>query len=162
MLKVSGKYHTFLTKRFDRIGQDRVHFASAMTKCGYTEELLRNKMASYLELAEVIKYETVKNKDDLKQLWTRIVFSIAVSNTDDQLRNHGFLLEQDGWKLSPAYDLNPSIDKEGLALNIDMEDNSLSFNLALSVAEYFGISRNTADDIISNVKKEVGGTLQVH
>lgn len=70
-------------------------------------------------------------------LWRRIVFNIAISNTDDHLRNHGFILTEKGWILSPAYDLNPSIEKDGLSLNIDMVDNSMDFNLAKSVGEYF-------------------------
>ena len=69
----------------------------------------------------------------MQQLWRRIVFNIAVSNTDDHLRNRGLTLNEKGWELSPAYDLNPSTEKDGLALNIDMDDNSLNFALAKSV-----------------------------
>lgn len=89
--------------------------------------------------------------ENLRQLWRRIVFNIAVSNTDDHLRNHGFILNEKGWKLSPAYDLNPSTEKNGLALNIDMNDNSLDFKLAKSVGEYFRLSENEMDDIIQEV-----------
>lgn len=70
----------------------------------------------------------------------RIGFNIAISNTDDHLRNHGFILSAEGWKLSPAYDLNPSIDKDGLSLNIDMHNNDLNFDLAKSVDEYFRLN----------------------
>ena len=88
--KVSGKYHTFLTKRFDRIQKERIHFASAMTMTGYSEEILKDTSASYLEIAEFIQFSGAYPRADLHQLWRRIVFNIAVSNTDDHLRNHGF------------------------------------------------------------------------
>ena len=114
--KLSGAYNTFLTKRFDRKLNERIHFASAMTMTGNYEEALRDKNASYLEIAEFIKYSGAENMEDLHQLWRRIVFNISISNTDDHLRNHGFLLSNKGWRLSPAYDINPSIDKDGLAL----------------------------------------------
>ncbi len=85
---------------------------------------------------------------DLRQLWGRIVFSIAVANTDDHLCNHGFLLEERGWRLSPADDINPSPDPSGLSLAIDEHDNSLDFGLALSVAKYFRLTGKEAQSII--------------
>jgi serine/threonine-protein kinase HipA len=85
-------------------------------------------------------------------MWLRIVFNISVSNTDDHLRNHGFLLTEKGWRLSPAYDINPSIDKDGLALNIDVENNSLDFNLAKSTGEYYMLTKNEMEEIISHVR----------
>ena len=88
---------------------------------------------------------------NLHQLWRRIVFNIAISNTDDHLRNHGFILTDKGWVLSPAYDLNPSIEKDGLSLNIDMDDNALDFELAKSVGEYFRLSENEMETILSEV-----------
>ncbi|MDX2071581.1 MAG: HipA domain-containing protein [Haliscomenobacter sp.] len=129
IMKVSGKHHTFLTKRFDRAQGERIHFASAMTMTGNNEESLKTYTPSYLDLAEFIRFSGVNIKADLQQLWRRIVFHIAVSNADDHLRNHGFLLSPNGWKLSPAYDLNPSTDKDGLALNIDIDSNALDFEL---------------------------------
>src|SRR5579863_66826 len=125
--KISGKHHTFFTKRFDRQNGERVHFASAMTMTGNNEDTIKENPASYLDIAEFIQYSGANNKADQHQLWRRIVFNIAISNTDDHLRNHGFILHQDGWRLSPAYDINPSIDKDGLALNIDMSDNALDY-----------------------------------
>jgi len=83
------------------------------------------------------------------------VFSIAVSNSDDYLRNHGFLLEEKGWRLSPAYDINPSPDSVGLSLAIDEHDNSLDFDLALSVAKYFRLTVEEAQLIIDSVKAAV-------
>jgi serine/threonine-protein kinase HipA len=153
--KVSGKYHTFFTKRFDRLKGERVHFASAMTMTGNNEETIKDKSASYLDIAEYIQFTGSKNKKDLYQLWKRIVFNIAISNTDDHLRNHGFILTKQGWILSPAFDINPSIEKEGLALNIDSDNNALDFELAKSVGEYFQLTNSEMDSIIKEVKANV-------
>lgn len=149
--KLSGAYNTFLTKRFDRILNERIHFASAMTMTGNYEEALRDKNASYLEIAEFIKYSGAENMEDLHQLWRRIVFNISISNTDDHLRNHGFLLSSKGWRLSPAYDINPSIDKDGLALNIDMDNNGLDFDLVKSVGEYFMLNTKQMEEILAQI-----------
>ncbi len=151
LTKLSGAFNTFLTKRFDRIQNERIHFASAMTMTGNYEEAIKDKNASYLEIAEVIKYSGAENMEDLHQLWRRIVFNISVSNTDDHLRNHGFLLTNKGWRLSPAYDINPSIDKDGLALNIDMDNNALDFDLAKSVGEYFMLNTKQMEEILTQV-----------
>lgn len=153
--KVAGKYHTFFTKRFDREGDTRIHFASAMTMTGNTEEKLRRKTASYLEIAEFIQFYGAYIESDLHQLWRRIIFNIAISNTDDHLRNHGFIINGKGWKLSPAFDVNPSIDKAGLSLNIDIDDNSLDMELARSVGDYFQISETQMDAIIEEVVASV-------
>ena len=153
--KVYGKYHTFFTKRFDRQHQDRIHFASAMTMTGNNEDTLKENSGTYLEIAEFIQFTGAQNKKDLHQLWRRIVFNIAVSNTDDHLRNHGFILTDQGWILSPAFDINPSIDKSGLSLNIDMENNALDYELAKSVGEYFQLTESSMDSIIIEVKAAV-------
>jgi serine/threonine-protein kinase HipA len=151
--KISGRHHTFFTKRFDRKKTARIHFASAMTMTGNNEETIKDHPASYLDLAEFIQFSGADNETDLHQLWRRIVFNIAISNTDDHLRNHGFILTSAGWRLSPAYDINPSIDKNGLALNIDTADNALSFELARSVGEYFQLNGKQMDKILSQVLK---------
>lgn len=151
MEKVSGKYHTFFTKRFDRLNGERVHFATAMTMTGNNEDTIKDSPASYLDIAEFIQYSGANNQADLHQLWRRIVFNIAISNTDDHLRNHGFLLKEHGWRLSPAYDINPSIEKGGLALSIDTHDNTLSFQLAKRVGEYFQLSDQQMEGIIYEV-----------
>jgi serine/threonine-protein kinase HipA len=126
-----------------------------MTMTGNYEEAIRDKNASYLEIAEFIKYSGAENMEDLHQLWRRIVFNISVSNTDDHLRNHGFLLTNKGWRLSPAYDVNPSIDKDGLALNIDMDNNNLDFELVKSVGEYFMLDIGQMNEILTRVKSVV-------
>lgn len=149
--KISGKYHTFFTKRFDRSGGERIHFSSAMTMTGNSEDTIRDNPGSYLEIAEFIQFSGSNIADDLEQLWRRIIFNIAISNTDDHYRNHGFIVVNNGWHLSPAYDINPSIDKIGLSLNIDMGDNSLDFELAKSVGVFFNLSNNDMDRIIDEV-----------
>lgn len=153
--KLGGLYHTFFTKRFDRKGTKRIHFASAMTMTGNTEETIKNQPASYLDLVEFIQNYGSNIEKNLSQLWRRIVFNIAISNTDDHLRNHGFILTKEGWILSPAYDLNPSIDKDGLALNINMDDNSLDFEVAKSIGEYFRLTKNERDQTIQEVTNSV-------
>lgn len=153
--KLGKKHHTFFTKRFDRNKEKRIHFASAMTMTGMNEEKLRFRTASYLDIAEFIQYSGMQAQEDLKNLWKRMVFSIAVSNTDDHLRNHGFLLRDKGWVLSPAYDINPSPDTAGLSLNIDTENNALDFDLALSVSEYFNLKSEQANEILEEVKQAV-------
>jgi len=153
--KIAGNHNTFFTKRFDRENGERIHFASAMTMTGNNEENIRDNHASYLDIAEFISNHGVNIEANLQQLWRRIVFNIAISNTDDHLRNHGFILTNEGWILSPAYDLNPSIEKEGLALNIDTNNNALDFELAKSVGEYFRLNTAQMDEIINCVLKAV-------
>lgn len=149
--KISGQYHTFLTQRFDRKGEDRIHFASAMTMTGNTEDSIKDTPPSYLEIVEFIENYGVDVEANLHQLWRRIVFNIAISNTDDHLRNHGFMLTDKGWVLSPAYDLNPSIEKDGLSLNIDMDDNALELDLVKSVGEYFRLGKEEMNTILDEV-----------
>jgi serine/threonine-protein kinase HipA len=153
--KVPGKFNTFFTKRFDRIKSERIHFASAMTMTGNNEDILKNTTASYLDIAEVIQQYGANIKEDLAQLWKRIIFNILISNTDDHLRNHGFILSNKGWILSPAYDINPSVDKNGLSLNIDMDNNDLDIELAKSVGEYFRLNMNAMNNIILEVAQAV-------
>jgi serine/threonine-protein kinase HipA len=154
--KFSSTHYTFLTKRFDRTETgERVHFASAMTMLGYTDGQDHADGISYLELVEFIQNYGANVKADLEELWRRIVFSICVSNTDDHLRNHGFILTNQGWVLSPAYDINPVETGMGLKLNISDEDNALDLDLALEVADYFRLSEQRALVIIEEVKKAV-------
>ena len=152
---IAGKYNTFFTKRFDRDKQERIHFASAMTMTGRNEELMRDDTPSYLDIVEFIQFSGTHVDKDLKQLWRRIVFNILISNTDDHLRNHGFVLTDEGWRLSPAYDVNPSIDKNGLALNIDMDNNMLDIELAKSVGPFFRLSEKEMSNVLDEVKSSV-------
>jgi len=160
--KFFTKQHTYLTRRFDRTPKGkRIHFASAMTLLGYTDGTDHHDGVSYLELAEFIMRNGAQVDQDLEELWRRIVFYISVSNTDDHLRNHGFLLTDKGWILSPGYDINPIQNASGLSLNISETDNSLDFDLALEVAEYFRIDQKKGKQIIKKVKDSVKNWSEV-
>jgi serine/threonine-protein kinase HipA len=106
---------------------------------------------SYLEIARVLMTDGASTYADLRELWSRIVFNLLVSNTDDHLRNHSFLLEPGtGWALSPAFDMNPVPHAYGLKLNISESDNAMDLELARSVAPYFRVSVAQAEAIISS------------
>jgi serine/threonine-protein kinase HipA len=154
--KFSSDHYTFLTKRFDRTdANERIHFASAITMLEYQGGQDHTDGASYLELVEFIITNGANVQRDLEELWRRIVFSICVKNADDHLRNHGFILSERGWVLSPAYDINPVEDGVGLKLNISDSDNSFDLDLALEVAEHFRLKTDRAKIILSEVKKAV-------
>ena len=154
---VSGKsggqgHHTFLSRRFDRTAdRGRLHFASAMTLLDRVDGQGADDGVSYVELADLLMRLGSKTSTDLEQLWRRIVFSICVSNTDDHLRNHGFMLELTGWALAPAYDINPNPHGAGLKLNISETDNTQDIDLALSVASEFRIKKQRAQEIVTEV-----------
>jgi serine/threonine-protein kinase HipA len=154
--KFSGKYYTFLTKRFDRTSTgERIHYASAMTMLGYIDGNNFQYGASYLEIVDFLTKNGANIESDLTELWQRIIFNIFVSNTDDHLRNHGFILTEKGWILSPAFDINPNEDGSGLSLNISLDDNSLDLDLTLEVAGYFRLTNEDALKKIENIKSSV-------
>lgn len=155
LMKFSKLGSTFLVKRFDRQGGKRIHFMSAMTALGKKDGDNAFSGISYLDIASYISAYGGNSAQDLQELWKRIVFNIAVSNTDDHLRNHGFILTEKGWRLSPLYDVNPNVEKDSLALNITQNDNSLSVDLAIQIAEHFGISKNKAFDTANDILVKV-------
>ena len=146
---------TFLVKRFDRTDKGRIHFSSAMTMLGKSDGADATDGSSYLEMVSFLKANGAKPKDDIIQLWKRIVFGMAVSNTDDHFRNHGFLLTESGWVLSPMYDVNPDIFGEYLSLNVDTDNSMIDLNLAIEASKYYGIMKKDAviwaDEIIHTV-----------
>lgn len=149
--KFSNLGSTYLIKRFDRVLNKRVHFASAMTLLGKTDGASAADGTSYLDMAAFIKSYGAQPKQDLLEIWKRIVFNMAVSNTDDHLRNHAFILTEQGWILSPLYDVNPVPYGDELSLNVDEEDNSISIELAISTAVRFGISETDAKDYAKDI-----------
>ncbi|WLH35936.1 HipA domain-containing protein [Pseudomonas sp. FP2196] len=155
--RYASDHHCFLVKRFDRTERGgRHHFASAMTMTNRVDGDDASTGASYLELAEVIMEHGSDPNTDLRELWSRIVFNILVSNTDDHLRNHGFILDPGrGWRLSAAYDMNPVAHADGLKLNITDSDNALDLELAREVAGYFRVSREDSTDIIERIQDVV-------
>ncbi len=151
---------TFIVKRFDRNGNQRIHFSSAMTMLGKKDGANAIDGSSYLEIVSFLKANGAKPKRDLIELWKRIVFSMAVSNTDDHFRNHGFILSNEGWELSPLYDVNPDIYGEYLSLNVDAEDSSIDFDLAIDAAPYYGLEEKEATQIVESIKETVKNSWQ--
>lgn len=142
-----------LIKRFDRLGAVRLPFLSAMSMLDAEDHETR----SYLEIADGLRQHGASVSSDLEELWRRIVFSILISNVDDHLRNHGFLYTGGaGWRLSPVYDLNPvpiDIKPRVLSTAIDSEDTTASLDVALKVAEFFGLKQASASKIIHEVAR---------
>ena len=154
--KFASRQHTFLVKRFDRTPSGRLHFASAMTLTGHRDGDDASTGASYLEIARVLIDHGANTVADLRELWSRIVFNMLVSNTDDHLRNHGFILVPGkGWRLSDAYDMNPVSASQGLTLNVSEADNAMDLELARSVAPYFRVPLKRADEIIARSRAVV-------
>ena len=149
--KFSPLGSTFLIKRFDRLGSKRVHFASAMTLLVKKDGASAADGSSYLDIAAFIKSYGAQPKKDLIELWKRIVFNMAVTNTDDHLRNHAFILTDNGWILSPLYDVNPVPYGDELSLNVDEDDNSISIDLAVQTAVKFGISKSDAEAVAEDI-----------
>jgi serine/threonine-protein kinase HipA len=152
---------TFLVKRFDRNGSRRCHFASALNLLGYEDGDGSKSGVSYLELADLIGRIGERAADDLEELWKRIVFSVCIGNTDDHLRNHGFILGDQGWRLSPVYDLNPQPWGDGLALNISESSNALDLDLVTEVAEYFRLKPKRRDELMQQIRDAVSGWERV-
>lgn len=151
MLGLASRYHTFCCRRFDRTPNGRRRFfVSAMTLLGRRD----GSGGSYLELAEFLSTRgSPRHKaDDLRELWTRVVFNILVSNRDDHFRNHGFILDTDGWRLAPAYDVNPNIEKATHTLAIDESDPTPDAGLALTTASYYGLTAKEAVKILKRVQ----------
>jgi serine/threonine-protein kinase HipA len=147
---VAGK-PVLILRRFDRHGRSRTPFLSAMSMLGAVDREQR----SYLEIGDAIRRYGASPSSDLRQLWRRIVFNILISNTDDHLRNYGFLYQgNSGWVLSPAYDLNPvplDLKPRILCTAIDLDDATASLDLALTVAEYFDLKPAEAKSIAAEV-----------
>jgi serine/threonine-protein kinase HipA len=144
-----------LLRRFDRDGKRRIPLLSAMSMLGAKD----NETHSYLEIADALRQHGADPKADIEALWRRIVFNILISNTDDHLCNHGFLYESsDGWRLSPAYDLNPvstDVKPRILTTTINEDDGTASLELAMSVAKYFELDAAKAKEIAKVVGKAV-------
>jgi serine/threonine-protein kinase HipA len=152
---IAGK-PVLIIKRFDRIGGVRIPFLSAMSMLGAADN--DGQIHSYVDIADALRKYGAQPDKDREELWRRIVFNIMVSNTDDHLRNHGFLYEIGrGWMLSPAYDLNPNIEKKVFATAIDNTGAQSTIELALANARHFNVSETRAKDILSEIKSSVAG-----
>ena len=147
-----GDQHVLIVDRFDRRGTARIGYASAMTML----EARDGDQRSYLEIAAVIEERSAAATADLHQLWRRMAFSIMISNTDDHLRNHGFLHENgESWSLSPAFDLNPNPDPgpKDLSTAIDFDDTRASVETLLAVADYFRLDASEALNVLAKSRE---------
>lgn len=151
VIETGGKHHTLLSKRFDRNAEGRRrHFASAMTLLGLTDGCDAKTGNGYLDIVDFILQNCRDVEDNLRQLYRRVAFNIAISNSDDHFRNHGFLLTPRGWTLSPAYDMNPTLNGYQ-ALLINSSTNQADLSILLDSSEEYMISKAEAKQIISEV-----------
>lgn len=154
LMQLGNGYHTFMVKRFDRQGGNRRFFASAMTMLGH----LDTEDASYLELAEFIATfgEAEHINRDLEELFTRVAFNVATANRDDHLRNHGFIRSPAGWRLAPAFDMNPSFKKDEHVLSLDLYNRQPDLEIVLSTADYYRLEAGRAMKIVADICMVVG------
>ena len=154
IMQIGSGYHTFLVKRFDRRGDNRRFFVSAMTMLGHRD----TEDASYLELAEFLATfgETENIARDLEELFTRVAFNVATANRDDHLRNHGFIRSTAGWRLAPAFDMNPSFRRDEHVLALDLHDRRPDMEVVLSTAGFYRLERGHAKNIVVEVSNAVG------
>ncbi len=157
---IKDKGTVFLSKRFDRTDDgNRVHTASAMNLLGETDG--SDNRSSYLDMASVIEANGAYPESDLLELWKRIVFGVCINNTDDHLRNHGFIYDENGnLSLSPMYDVNPNPDKHELSLLIDYESNTVDIERVFQVSEYFRIDEEEALETINGIQTIIKTVLK--
>ena len=152
VLRAIGPYHTLISRRFDRTADGRrIHFASAMTLLGLQDG---NNVADghgYLDLVDFIVQHCTAVESNLRELYRRVAFYICVGNSDDHFRNHGFLLTPKGWTLSPAYDINPTLNP-AQSLLITSVSNQAAFSQLRAAAEDYLLTRETADAILAEVQ----------
>jgi serine/threonine-protein kinase HipA len=146
----TGDRTILIVDRFDRQGTDRIGYASAMTML----EASDGDQRSYLEIAQVIEERSPAATVELRQLWRRICFTILISNTDDHLRNHGFLHERaESWRMSPAFDMNPNPapGPKELSTAVDFDDFRASIDTLMGIADYFRMGAQEAADVLAQV-----------
>ena len=157
VISTGEKYHALLSKRFDRTADGRrIHFASAMTLLGLMDGSDAQTGNGYLDIVDFILQNCCDVENNLRQLYRRVAFNIAIGNTDDHFRNHGFLLTPKGWTLSPAYDMNPT-SNEYQSLLINSSTNKSDLNLLLGSSEEYMIGKDEASKIIQEVTNAIKG-----
>ena len=155
VIETGEKYHALLSKRFDRTAEGRrKHFASALTLLGLTDGCDAKTGNGYLDIVDFILQNCCDVEQNLRQLYRRVAFNIAIGNSDDHFRNHGFLLTPRGWTLSPAYDMNPTLN-EYQALLINSTTNHADLQVLLDSSEEYMIGKDEAVYIIEEVKAGV-------
>lgn len=153
--KFSRAGTTFLCRRFDRDGSRRVPFASAMTMLG-CEDRQEDGNGTYIDIAGFLMQHGAKPDADLPELWRRMAFSLLVSNTDDHLRNHGFIAENGRWRLSPAYDLNANLKRpQSLSLELDAGVPIEGIDMLVEAAEYFRLGKKDANAQLERIRSAV-------
>ena len=161
VIPTGNKYHALLSKRFDRAADGRrIHFASAMTLLGLSDGSNAQTGNVYIDIVDFILQSCCQVEDNLRQLYRRVAFNIAIGNTDDHFRNHGFLLTPRGWTLSPAYDMNPT-PNEYQSLLITSSTNKADLGLLLEASEEYMIGKEEATKIIQDVTDAVKGWRRV-
>lgn len=151
VITTSDKYHTLLSRRFDRTSEGkRIHFASAMTLLGLSDGDNASTGNGYLDIVDFIIQSCTDVNKNLQELYRRVAFNICIGNSDDHFRNHGFLLTPKGWTLSPAYDMNPT-SNEYQSLLIDNSTNQADLSILSEACESYMINKDTANQIISEV-----------
>lgn len=152
-----GKYHTLLSKRFDRTDEGkRIHFASSMTLIGLRDGDNAQGGYGYLNIVDFILQSCCDVEKNLQELYRRVAFNICIGNSDDHFRNHGFLLTPRGWTLSPAYDMNPTLN-EYQSLLINESSNKADIRTLLESCESYMIKKEVAENIIRQVQAAVAG-----
>ena len=151
LCKFSNQGSTFLVKRFDRDGEGRIHFSSAMTMLGKQDG--ESSEASYADIATFLRANGARPKQDVQELWKRVVFSVLIKNTDDHLRNHGFLLSELGWNLSPMYDVNPDPYGNHLSLGILGDECSLNADYLVAVSSGFLMRLDEAASFVEKARE---------
>lgn len=154
LLRIGTGYHTFVTKRFDRVGNRRRFFTSAMSVLRHADR----EDASYLELAQFISDNGVQDfiKKDLHELFKRLLFNVATGNRDDHLRNHGFIRHIGGWRLAPAFDMNPSIKKDEHVLTLDGSSTEPDLDLAMATADCYQVTKRQAQQYRQELTQVMG------
>ena len=155
VLSTNDKYHTLLSRRFDRTAEGkRIHFASAMTLLGLSDGDNASTGNGYLDIVDFIIQNCTDVNRNLQELFRRVAFNICIANSDDHFRNHGFLLTQKGWTLSPAYDINPS-HNQYQSLLISDSSSKADLNILLDACEKYMLTKDVAKQIISEVTKVI-------
>jgi serine/threonine-protein kinase HipA len=155
LLALGSRYRTFCAKRFDRLRGRRRLYASAMTLTGRRD----HEDASYLDIARAIAEfgEPTAIEEDLRQLFRRVVFNVLTANRDDHLRNHGFLRSSGGWRLAPAFDVNPTPQKHEHVLALDGSLRTPDLEIVRETAPYYRLSTADADEVVGEIRRVVAG-----
>ena len=161
VLATGEKYHALLSRRFDRASNGkRIHFASAMSLLGLSDGDNATSGHGYLDIVDFIIQNCTDVDRNLQELYRRVAFNICIGNTDDHFRNHGFLLTAKGWTLSPAYDMNPTLN-EYQSLLISSTSNKADLSVLLDACEDYMLNRKTAEKIVSEVVEAVKGWREI-